>query len=507
MEAREIQSIVEEVLNELTGGARGGASASPAPSPAGGSNSATIARIQPYLAEFPRALDAATAAGAVASPSSGVFDTVDEAAIAAEKAFHELADLSLEQRGRIIQSIRDCAIRNKTDFAERTVAETGMGRVKHKEAKFELVAAKTPGIEDLRPVCFTGDHGLTVDELAPFGVIGAVTPVTHPLPTMCNNAISFIAGGNTAVFNAHPASKKVFAYGVGVFNAAIQKAGGPANLITCVKEPTIDSGKTLFNHPRVRLLLITGGPAVVKEAIRAPKRAICAGPGNPPVVVDETADLYKAAESIITGGGFDNNILCIGEKQVFAVESIADKLIKELTAQGCYLLNAKQIDDLTRVAFNLDKGKHPELNRSLVGRCADVLARTIGLEVGYDPPLLIGETSFDHLFVQEEQMMPFIPIVRCRNVNEGINMAIESEHGYGHTACIHSRNIQNMHEMAKRVNTTIFVKNGPSTAALGSGGEGYTAFSIAGTTGEGCATARTFTRQRRCSLIDYFRIV
>lgn len=495
MDRREIESIVTEVLNELKPAAR---SAAAAPIQAPG------VKIHDYLGEFPAVIERRSRS---AANETGVYETIDEAAAAAEQGFHDLAGLTLEARAKIIQALRDCGVRNKRDFAERTVTETGMGRVPHKEAKFDLVASKTPGIEDLRPACFTGDHGLTVDELAPFGVIGAVTPVTHPVPTMLNNAISFIAGGNTAVFNAHPASKEVFASAIEIFNKAIMAAGGPANLLTCVRVPTIETGKSLFTHPKVRLLLITGGPMVVKEALRAPKRAICAGPGNPPVVVDETADLHKAAESIIAGGGFDNNILCIGEKQIFAVEKIADALLKELAAQGCLMLDAGQVDRLTKVAFGLDKGAKPGLNRNLVGRCANVLARAAGLDVTYDPPLLIGETGFDHPFVQEEQMMPFVPLVRVRNVTEGINMAIESEHGYGHTACIHSRNIQNMHEFAKRANTTIFVKNGPSTAALGSGGEGYTAFSIAGTTGEGPCTARTFTRQRRCSLVDYFRIV
>ena len=458
-----------------------------------------------HLAEFPQSLE--RAAREASGLASGVFETVDQAVRAAEEAFEALNDLSLEKRGEIIAAIRATALANKTDFAERTMRETGMGRVSHKERKFEIVATKTPGIEFLRPSCFTGDRGLTVDELAPFGVIGAVTPSTHPLPTMVNNAICFIAAGNAAVFNAHPASMRVFAHGVEVFNRAIQRAGGPPNLITCVAEPSVETAKAMFVHPGVRLVLVTGGPAVVREALRAPKRAICAGPGNPPVVVDETADIHKAAESIILGGAFDNNILCIGEKQVFVVEAVAEKLMAELETQGCMKLGAQQIEALTRAAFSLDRGDRPLLNRNLIGRDAAVLARAVGIETGYDPPLLFGETGFDHLFVQEEQMMPFIPIVRCRNVTEAINLAIASEHGYGHTACIHSRNIQNMHEMARRVNTTLFVKNGPSTAALGAGGEGYTSFSIAGATGEGCTTPLTFTRQRRCALVDYFRIV
>lgn len=465
--------------------------------PADAFRSAPAPRIEP--APEPRWRDSGNFA-------TGVFATIDEAASAAERAFLELNDLTLEQRGSLIEAIRKCALDNRMDFARRTKDETGMGRVDHKAIKFEIVATKTPGIEILQPEAFTGDHGLTVDERAPFGVVGAVTPSTHPVPTLVNNAISFIAAGNACVFNAHPASRRVFAYAVEKFNAAIQGAGGPANLITCTREPGIETGQQLFEHPNVRLLLVTGGPAVVRAAIRAPKRAICAGPGNPPVVVDETACLRRAAKGIIEGGGFDNNILCIGEKEVFVVESVADALMEELAAQGCHRLNAKQVAELTRVVFPGERRRR-DLNRDLIGRDAKVLARAAGIDVSYDPPLLFGETAFEHPFVQVEQMMPFMPIVRCRNVSEAIAMAIDAEHGYGHTAVIHSRNIQNMHEMAKRVNTTIFVKNGASTAGLGWGGEGYTSFSIAGPTGEGLTTARTFTRSRRCTLVDYFRIV
>jgi acyl-CoA reductase-like NAD-dependent aldehyde dehydrogenase len=387
------------------------------------------------------------------------------------------------------------------------VRETGMGRVDHKERKFELVARKTPGIEILRPECFTGDRGMTVDELAPFGVVAAVTPRTHPAPTLVNNAISLLAAGNSAVFNAHPASKGVFAYAVEGLNEAIRAAGGPANLISCIGSPTIETGQALFAQRGVALILVTGGPGVVREALRAPKRAICAGPGNPPVVVDETADLGKAAASIVDGGAFDNNVLCIGEKQVLAVDAIVDRLIDELVDRGCRAIGAREIERLTQTVFARDERGRPTPRPEWMGRDAAVMARAIGVEARGDPPLLVGETPFDHPFVQREQMMPFMPIVRCRNAEEAIDRAIESEHGYRHTAVIHSLDIRRLHDFARRARTTILVKNGSSAAGLASGGEGTTSFSIAGTTGEGLTTARTFTRPRRCTLVDYFRIV
>jgi aldehyde dehydrogenase len=341
-----------------------------------------------------------------------------------------------------------------------------------------------------------------------------VTPVTHVVPTMANNAISILSGGNTVVFNGHPGGKRIFAHALDKFNQAIERITGYTNLMTCVAEPTIDTGKAMFNHPKVRVLLVTGGGAVVREALKTPKKSITAGPGNPPVVVDETAVLPKAARDIIAGGGYDNNILCIGEKEVFVVASVADKLMDEFRKIGCVELTAAQIDDLAKQSFKCE-GQHGStqgcggavLNRDLIGRSAQVLAKSIGLDVPADCAMLIGETEFDNPWVQHEQMMMFLPIVRCRNVDEAIDMAVRAEHGYGHTAVIHSLNVANMTKMGKLMNCSIFVKNGPSYAGLGVGGEGYGSYSIASPTGEGITTARTFCRIRRCALIDYLRIV
>lgn len=441
---------------------------------------------------------------------SGVFDDIEQAIAAAKAAQVDLAALSMEQRGKIIEAVRKVTLEHAEDFSRRTHEETGMGRVDHKIRKHVGVAESAPGIEMLSTQAWSGDHGLTIEEMAPFGLIGAVTPSTHPVPTLVCNTINFIASGNSAVFNAHPAGKKVFAYAMDILNRAMIGAGAPPNCITCLGEPTIESAQTIFTHPDVRILLITGGPGVVDEALKAPKRAICAGPGNPPVVVDETADIERAAQSIVDGAAFDNNILCIGEKQVFCVESVFEQLKEAMLRYHCVELSSSQIAALAKNAFGVDDGRNcagASLSRELVGRDASVLAASIGLSVPDSTMLLIGETEFEHVFVLEEQMMPFVPLVRCRNADEAIDMALRSERGYHHTSVIHSLNIANMSKMARLVDTTIFVKNGPSFAGLGAGGEGYTSYSIATPTGEGITMPATFTRKRRCALIDYFRII
>ena len=441
-----------------------------------------------------------------AGTTDGVYDTVDAAVEAATRAQKALVALSLEARKQIIEAIRAVSREYAEDFSRRALAETGMGRLEDKILKHQVAADATPGIEDLEASSWTGDNGLTVVEMAPYGVVGAITPSTHPVPTMVNNAICIAAAGNSMVFNVHPGAKDVSMYAVRLLNTAIVAAGGPNNLITAVYPPTLETANDLFNHPGINLLLVTGGPGVAQAAFNSPKKAIVAGPGNPPVVVDETADLEKAAKDIIAGAAFDNNILCLGEKQVFVVESVADELKALMVRHGSYELNAAQIDQLAAVAFVGDPKEHLVPNRELVGRNANVLAAKVGLQLDDELRLLIGETSSNHVFVIEEQMMPFVPIVRVPNVEQAIRLAIVSERGYKHTAIIHSRNIENMHNMAVAVDTTIFVKNGPSFAGVGLGGEGFGTYSIAGPTGEGLTSPRTFTRQRRCALVDYFRI-
>ncbi|MBN1996004.1 aldehyde dehydrogenase EutE [candidate division KSB1 bacterium] len=439
----------------------------------------------------------------------GIFPNMEDAIQAAVRAQAVLSGLSLEKRKQFIAAIRKVVEENAADISKRTIEETGMGRFEHKVQKCFLAARFTPGVEDLEQTAWTGDHGLTVVEMAPFGVIGAITPSTHPVPTLTNNAISMISAGNSVVVNPHPGAKNVSNYGVQLVNRAIVQAGGPENLITSVEQPTIETGTVLFNHPDIDLLCITGGPGVVQAAMKASKRAICAGPGNPPVVVDETADLVKAAKSIIEGATFDNNILCIGEKIIIVVDSVADELKKQLIAHGAQELSTAQMDQLAEKVF-VDGGRgteEPVVVRKFVGRDADVLAREVGVNVNTDVVMLFGETPVEHPFVLGEQMMPCLPLVRVKDVDEAIRVAIHVEHGFRHTALMHSKNVENLTKMGKAMNCCLFVKNGPSGAGLGVGGEGTITFSIASPTGEGITTARTFTRMRRCTMVDYLRIV
>jgi aldehyde dehydrogenase len=440
----------------------------------------------------------------------GLFTDVNQAVAAARDAFEQLSRRTLEDRRRIIDHIRRICVEQCVELGTMEMEETRIGRLPHKIDKLKTLGLRAPGVEFMRSEVFSGDHGLAVIEHAPFGVIAAVTPVTHSLPTLAGNAISMIAAGNTAVFNPHPSGKRVAAEGVRRFNEAIRRDLGIDNLICLITEPTLETADALFKHRDINLICVTGGRGVAKAAMRQARRAVVAGPGNPPVVVDETADLDRAARSMIQGAAYDNNLLCIAEKQVFAVESIFDRLLSALERAGAVRLNEKEIRALTAAAITTvgeGEDKHDVAHKDFIGRDAAVLARAAGKNIPADVELIFGETDESNPFVPVEQMMPFLPLVRCRDVDEAIEKARQSEHGFRHTAIIHSNNVRNMTKMGKALDTTLFIKNGPSMAGLGLGGEGYCSFSIAGPTGEGVTTPLTFTRERRCTMVDDLRIL
>ncbi len=441
----------------------------------------------------------------------GIFSDMNEAIDAANRAYKAVRAMSVEQRQKIIDEIRRLTREEALTMAKIGVAETGMGKVEHKRLKHILVADKTPGTEDITASAKTGDSGLTLIEAAPFGVVGAITPSTNPSETVICNSIGMIAAGNGVVFNPHPNAIATSNYAVDLVNRASKNAGGPEIIVCSMDKPTMDSAAIMQSHPLIKLLVCTGGPGVVKAVLSSGKKAIGAGAGNPPVIVDDTADIAKAAKDIIDGCTFDNNLPCIAEKEVFAFRNIADELIAGMKKAGAYLINAEQADALSKVVLVEKTNKAGKtvktVSRDCVGRDAKVLLAKIGIEVSDDIRCVICETGFEHDFVQHELMMPILPIVRVNDIDEAITLAVKAEHGNRHTAHMHSKNIDNLSRFAREVETTIFVKNAPSYAGIGFGGEGHTTFTIAGPTGEGITSARSFTRQRRCVMADSFRII
>ncbi len=442
----------------------------------------------------------------------GIYADMNDAIDAASAGYKAIRAMSLEEREKIIARVRELCRNEAPIMAKLGVAETKMGRVEHKTAKHILVADKTPGTADIVAQVKTGDYGLTLTEMAPFGVVGSITPSTNPSETVICNSIGMIAAGNGVVFNPHPNAIATSNYAVDLINRASASVGGPNVLVASVVKPTLDTAQIMYKHPNIRLLVCTGGPGVVRSVLSSGKKAIGAGAGNPPVIVDDTADIRKAAKDIIDGCTFDNNLPCIAEKEVFAFKNIADQLISEMQNNGAYLITSEQAAKLANIV--LVDSKNPKtgivkktVSRDCVGRDAAVLLEKIGVKVGGNIRCVICETGFDHPFVQHELMMPILPIVRVNDIDQAIDLAVKAEHGNRHTAHMHSKNVDHLTRFARAVETTIFVKNAPSFAGIGFGGEGHTTFTIAGPTGEGLTSARSFTRFRRCVLSESFRII
>jgi acyl-CoA reductase-like NAD-dependent aldehyde dehydrogenase len=439
----------------------------------------------------------------------GIFDSIDEAVRAASVAFCQYDEMGLKKRNAIIAGIRAAMREHGNALAKEAFEETGLGRYEDKIVKNQLVTEKTPGTDDLQPCAVTGDDGLMLTEPAPYGVIGAITPTTNPTSTIINNTIAMLAAGNSVVFNVHPNARRVSCHNVALLNKAIVAAGGPKNLITCIANPTVESAQALMKHAGIRLVVVTGGGGVVQAAMSSGKRAICAGPGNPPVVVDETADIDKAGRDVVFGASFDNNIICADEKECLVVSSVADQLIKAMTYNGACLVTKEQLPALEKVIFKKINGPRQEadIDRSLIGKNASVILNKAGIRCDDSVRLGIVEVDHDHPLLWTEQMMPILPVTRVRDADEGIDFAIALEHPRRHTFVMHSESLPNLSRMARECNASIFVKNGPSQAGLGWKGEGPTSFTIASPTGEGMTTPRSFSRWRRCTLVGAFRIV
>lgn len=432
------------------------------------------------------------------SGKKGVFSDMNEAIEASKKAQKIVARMSMDQREAIISKIRQKIKENAEILARMGVEETGMGNVGHKILKHQLVAEKTPGTEDITTTAWSGDRGLTLIEMGPFGVIGAIAPCTNPSETVLCNTIGMLAGGNTVVFNPHPAAIKTSIYAVNLLNEASVEVGGPDNIAVTVEHPTMETSDVMMKHKDIHLIAATGGPGVVTAVLSSGKRGIGAGAGNPPALVDETADIRKAAEDIVNGCTFDNNLPCIAEKEIVAVDSIADELLHYMVnEQGCYMISKEEQDALTEVVL-----KGGRLNRKCVGRDAKTLLGMIGITVPDNIRCITFEGPKEHPLIAEELMMPILGVVRAKDFDDAVEQAVWLEHGNRHSAHIHSKNVDNITKYAKAIDTAILVKNGPSYAALGFGGEGYCTFTIASRTGEGLTSASTFTKRRRCVMTD-----
>lgn len=431
------------------------------------------------------------------SSRAGVFGTAAEAIAAAKTAQAALVKLGFAKRREIIEAIKEVSLANAKRLADLAVQDTKMGNAAHKVMKNEGAVTLSPGVEDLLSEAVSGDSGTLLIEYVPFGVINSITPTTNPTSTVINHAIIMLAAGNAVVFSPHPNARDCTEETMHVINEAIVKAGGPANLLTSVANASLRTAKEIMDHADIAMVVATGGASVVRAALSSGKKTIAAGPGNPPAIIDETAEIQEAAKHVIAGTSFDNNLLCIGEKALFVIESVANETIRELTRSGGHLLNANQREGLEAVVT-----ENGESNKEYIGKDATTILNAAGITAPAETVAIVVEVPSDHGFVINEYLMPILPVVRCRDFDEALAGAVRAEGKRGHTAVLHTNNTKRITQFSKAMDCSVTVINAPSYASCGLEGEGYLAMTIAGPTGEGFTRPRTFTRQRRLTLAN-----
>ena len=428
---------------------------------------------------------------------AGVFGTAAEAIAAAKTAQAALVKLGFAKRREIIEAIKEVSLANAKRLADLAVLDTEMGNAAHKVMKNEGAVTLSPGVDDLLSEAASGDAGTLLIEYVPFGVINSITPTTNPTSTVINHAIIMLAAGNGVVFSPHPNARDCTEETMHVINEAIVKAGGPANLLTSVANASLRTAKEIMDHSDIAMVVATGGASVVRAALSSGKKTIAAGPGNPPAIIDETAEISEAAKHVIAGTSFDNNLLCIGEKALFVIDSVANDTLRELTRNGGHLLGANQREALEAVVT-----ENGESNKAYIGKDATTLLNAAGITAPSETVAIVVEVPADHGFVINEYLMPILPVVRCRNFDEALAGALRAEGGRGHTAVLHTHNTQRITQFSKAMDCSVTVINAPSYASCGLEGEGYLAMTIAGPTGEGFTRPRTFTRQRRLTIAN-----
>jgi propionaldehyde dehydrogenase len=433
-----------------------------------------------------------------ATGRAGLFASVDDAVAAARAAQARFARERLERRRAYIDAMRAAAVREAEPLARSALRESGLGRLRDKVDKNVFAATRTAGVEDLATTAFAGDHGHTLEDSLPWGVVASVTPVNSPSAFIVNHGITMLAGGNAVVFNVHPGCRNTSMAAVRLLNEAVVGAGGPDNLMTGVVAPTLDTAKALVNHSGVDMLVITGGAALIADAFATRKRVIAAGPGNPTAVVDGTADPVRAAGEIFKGASFENTILCIGEKTCIVAERAAPAFLAALDELPVRRLDPGETQRVFDTVMDAS-GDRPATRREFVGKDAEVLLRAAGLSAPKPAGLLVAEVDGDHPLVRMEQFVPFLPVVRAADDDDAAELGVEVEGRNHHTVMIHSNDPDRVAWFAREAGTVITVVNGSSLRGLGVEGEGYPGFTIGTVTGEGVTSARHYVRSRRVS--------
>jgi acyl-CoA reductase-like NAD-dependent aldehyde dehydrogenase len=340
---------------------------------------------------------------------------------------------------RIVQAVSEAAFAKAQFYADWAVRETGMGVAAHKRIKNEACSrglVQMYGDQDFAAPRI--DAARKIVELPrPAGVIFALIPVTNPIATVYFKTLLALMTRNAIILSPHPGAREVCADAARVLSEAARAAGAPDGIIQVIDEPTIPLIERLIADERVDLVIATGGPAVVKAAYRSGNPALGVGPGNAPVLVDDSADIKAAARRIVASKSFDNSILCTNESVLLAFQTIADALLAALKSEGAHLCTPDEVEKVRRLLFT-DQG----FNVAMIGKDASAIAGAAGFSA---PGAKILVTPVALVQPEEklvrEKLCPVLAFARVGGIEQAISAArsMMRSAGRGHSAAIHSR--------------------------------------------------------------------
>ena len=356
----------------------------------------------------------------------------------------EFANFSQEQVDKIFKAAALAANNMRIPLAQMAVEETGMGIVEDKIIKNHYASEyicnkylplKTCGIIE------TDDATGMIKVAEPRGVIAGIIPTTNPTSTAIFKALCALKTRNGIVFSPHPRAKKCTCLAAKIVLDAAVKAGAPQDIIAWIDEPTVAMSGYLMSHNDVSLILATGGPGMVKAAYSSGTPAVGVGPGNTPVVFDDTCDIEMAVSSVLLSKTFDNGMICASEQSVTVMASIYDAVKKEFIKRGGYILNAKEAEAVGNV-IQVD-GK---LNAKIVGQTAITIAELAGIKVPANTKALIAEVNGVGIDVpfSREKLSPTLALYKVDTYEQAIDnaKALLEYGGLGHTAVLYT-NTQN----------------------------------------------------------------
>ncbi len=387
---------------------------------------------------------------------------------AAQQAQKQLSQFSQEQLDCIVEAVAKAFSASAVELAELAVAETGFGNSADKVTKnrfaSETVAQRIRGMKTVG-VLSTDEREKLWEVGVPVGVIGAIVPSTNPTSTVCYKALIALKAGNSIVFSPHPKAIECTLRAAKIVADAAQRAGAPQGSVSCLSLASMAGCQELMAAPEVRLILATGGPAMVRAAYSSGKPAIGVGAGNGPAYIHRTADVRKALSRILQSKTFDNGTVCASEQSIIVEKSMESAVKTAASAMGYYFMNAEEAAKLASTLFRANGAMDPEA----VGRTAVSLAKRAGFSVPTDTKVLVGyeEAAGPTHPYSSEKLCPVLAFYVMEDEDAVLKRVMEvlQHEGAGHTFAMHAEDMDAIRKFALQVPVSRFLVN--VSAALG----------------------------------------